>query len=501
VAEWVAKLDSAGEVGKALDALEKLKDPAAIPALIDGYKRHYGDGQFVETIIAIARDAKTGSVAAAALPFLTGLATSVRVLRPASKTVDQSVGAIGAIRGVKTEAVATALVQVCTYPARQRYAQRATVVACLALAERPGKKSFDALAKAMQYGIKTRAPTVVAACARAMGKLGDPRALSPLARAMYLSPKAFPSLREAVVAMGPPAVTKMMAIFGGKDPDINQLASTFKLTAPQIKHQAALMLGDLYERKAVPDLLASLATPGMHHEAVFIALTQIADPAAAEPVLKYARDDKHPKESRVNAIGAYGVLAANAAELPALLDWLHREKDPALRNILALTCAQLVRSPAALSKLKKALPGGHKVGRVAAGVAAVGALCAGDTRCYLGAVESLPKQLHQRLAKLHPGLSPKQLARIKPFMDVRALTDVVKLRGKHADPLPTLLRLVETARGAVLQQVLYAIVHTSPRPCPQCVARFDHLLAKKSRVPAQVTQGLRMIRGYLRWAK
>lgn len=501
VATWVKKLESDDEVGQALGELEKLKDPAAIPALIAGYKRRGSDGQFLDAIIVIAHDPKTGDVAPAALPFLTALAGAQRLPKPASKIVDQSMRAIRAIRRIKTERVRKVLVAVCKYPARERYALRATVVACLALADRPGDDSFGALKTALQYAIKTRTPTLVAAVAQAMAKQGDRRALAPLARAMYQSARSFPSLREAIVAMGPPAVDKMLAIFRRKDPDIEKLASKTKLSGPHIKHQAALMLGDLYYAKAVPELLASVAEPGVHHEAVFIALTQIADPAAAKPLLAYARDAKRPKKSRVNAIGAYGVLAPGPAELPALLGWLRRETDPSLSNILALTCAQLVRDQAGLAKLKQALPKTHKVRAIALGVAAVGALCGNDSGCYLHAVESLPAQLHQRMAKLGLQLTAKRVATIKRFMDVRALTDVVKLRGKKADPLPVLLRLLETARGAVHQQVLYAIVHTAPRPCPKCLARFNHLLAKKTRQPAQVTQGLRMIRSYLTWAK
>ncbi len=499
---WVVKLDSKTEVGKALTELEKLKNPAAIAPLIAGWKKRSADGQFLRAIITIARNRTTGDVHAAALPFLTQLATSARVTKPPTKTVDQAVHALRAIKGVKTPTVHKAFIDVCTHEAKFAYATRATVIACLALADRPGDKSYKALVTALDYGSKAKSARVAAAAARGLGKLGDKRALEPLARTMYLSSKAFPSVREALVAMGPTVVPKMMAIFGGVDSQINELAKKAKMPRPAMMRQAALMLGDVYYAKAVPHLIKSLEQPGIHHEAVFIALTQIADPTAAKAVLAYARDAKRKKQDRVNAIGAYGVLAPGAKQLPTLLAWLSREKDPVLRNILSLSCAQLVRDAGGLARLLRALPAKKKVSKAAAAVASVGALCGKDSGCYLIQVESLPKQLHERISKLKGiSLTAKQVAQIKPFIDVRALTDVVKLRRKQAVPLTTLLRLLATARIAVHQQLLYALVHTSPRPCPKCVAGLEALLKRKGRVPAQITQGLRMIRNYLSWAK
>jgi len=502
VQQWVDKLGSKDDVGKALDALEKLNNPAAIPALIEGWKKRQADGQFLRAVIKLAHNAKAKTVVSTTVPFFVSVAKSVMVKKPPSKNVDQAVKAIRVLRDVRTPAAHAALVDVCAFPAEYSYGQRATIVACLSLADRPGDASHKALLTALNRGARTKSANLAGAAARALGKRAEQRSLGPLCKGMYIAPKAFPSIREAILRMGPPTIPKMMAIFAGVDAEINKLAKAVKMTRPQMMRQSALMLGDLYYGKAVPHLIESLKQPGMHHESVFIALTQIADATAAKHLLAYALNTKNKKKDRINAVGAYGVLAADGKELPKLLAWLRREKDASVRNIVSLTSAQLVRSDRNFAALNAALPKKNKVSRAAHAVASLGALCGDDPDCYLLQVESLPKDLHLRLTKLKGfKLSAKQIAQIKAFMDVRSLTDVVKLRGKKKAPLPTLLRILATATVAVHQQLLYAIVHTAPRPCPKCVKRFDVLLARKSRVSAQVTQGLRMIRSYLSWAK
>lgn len=503
IAEYVAKLSDKAQAGKALAALEKLGNPAAIPILAARF-RTSRDGQFLKTLLRIAHDPAKHTLHPSAIPVLLELTRAVRTDKPDSHLVDRALHAAVALADAQTAEALAELAATCRHPAKHRYAQRATVGACRALGRYKGEAAFSALVAALDRGTSTKSPAIVAAAARSLGQLGEARALDPLIDAMLAAPAAFDGVREALVAMGPGVVPRMMAVFAGVDPRAEYAVKTRKISTGQLRRQAALMLGDLYVTKAVPHLVESLKsrTETEHHEAVFVALTQIADASAAPALLDYALDAKRDTMLRVNAIGAYGVLAGDARQLPRLLGWLAREQNTKLRNILAITSAHLVRDERALAQLRKALPAQSRVNKVAECLAAMGALCGEDVACLLGHIESLPRTFHASIARL-PGvtLTAVEVAKLKRFADVRALTDVVKFRHKHRAPLPVLIRLLATASPHVQHQLLYALVHTAPRPCPQCAARLYTLAEQRKRLPPAARAGMRAVASYLRWAK
>jgi len=182
---------------------------------------------------------------------------------------------------------------------------------------------------------------------------------------MYRTPELFTQIRRALVACGPTALDELRKILRDQNTEVEQLFKDKKLDrycgdkndAPpdqcqkvSAKHfYPAVVIGDFYEPKAVPDLLAALKNPpypqyfsddqpsgSSQYNAIFDALRKIGSPEGAETVKamwaggaggggggKKGKGAPPPPSgpdlmTRILAIGAYPFLTRDGSGTEAL---------------------------------------------------------------------------------------------------------------------------------------------------------------------------------------
>jgi hypothetical protein len=220
----------------------------------------------------------------------------------------------------------------------------------LALAKHDGPEIVDALNRVLRFSLDAPpdAETLLQAGAaiNALGRAADPgpRTRALLLEALYRVPQLVMQVRRALVADGRGLVDEMRQVLAGTHAAVNKLVATYELDrhCPSGKaaaclpvgardFYAAVVLGDLHDRAATPDLVAALArpaapayytaddrSPNTQHHAIFDALRRLADPAAAPDVAAIWKDRAGPAEQRALAVGAYAFLAPDAAEVKAI---------------------------------------------------------------------------------------------------------------------------------------------------------------------------------------
>jgi len=244
---------------------------------------------------------------------------------------------------------------------------RATIAAGV-LGEMKSPDAVDPLIKAAekQLPIKSRANNVRISSIRALVKIGDKRAVptlmkvlttsaddqdfllnqkAALALAEFRDPSSIPALikglfmtgrgagifqecRLALVRIGTPAVDPLIQLLEEKNPEIQEMAKKLKFEEPPpvgtpgvVPHKAAILLGDLRARKAVPNLTARLQKKarGDEQRSALIALGYIADAPAVEAILSLLRDTKADPAARASAADAL-YLSGDRRAVPTLFE-------------------------------------------------------------------------------------------------------------------------------------------------------------------------------------
>jgi HEAT repeat protein len=244
---------------------------------------------------------------------------------------------------------------------------RATIAAGV-LGDMKSPDAVDPLIKAAekQLPIKSRANNVRIAAIRALVKIGDKRAVptlmsilttsaddqdfllnqkAALALAEFRDPQSIPALlkglfmtgrgagifqecRLALVRIGPPAVEPLIQLLEEKNPAIQEMAKKLKFEEPPpvgtpgvVPHKAAILLGDLRAKKAVPALTARLHMKprGDEQRSALIALGYIADAPAVDAILALVRDPKADPASRASAADAL-YLSGDRRAVPTLFE-------------------------------------------------------------------------------------------------------------------------------------------------------------------------------------
>jgi hypothetical protein len=391
---WTKKLDDPREAERAVTQLEQLGNPSAIPALGNAWASQGKPVRLLQVIISLARPLtpeeakatfmtdyeKTGRKASwdAAEPFLIKALTEVDEANP--RSVDSAQKAADALGEAKLEAGLDALIEIASKPVSKK------LIAAQVAAIRAIGKYSDQKAKAAGALIKIidrEAPDhprtakdkeqaraleekfglflgVTGASINALSDLRAPSAVKTLVLSMYRTPELFTQIRRALVASGPTALDELRKILRDQQPDVEQLFKDKKLDrycgdrndAPpdqcqpvSAKHfYPAVVIGDFYDPKAVPDLLAALKKPpypqyysddqpsgSSQYNAIFDALRKIGSPEGADEVRamwdvssgggggKKGKKGAPPPPSgpdlmtRILAIGAYPFMVRDGA--------------------------------------------------------------------------------------------------------------------------------------------------------------------------------------------
>src|SRR4029077_20211107 len=134
----------------------------------------------------------------------------------------------------------------------------------------------------------------------------------------------FQECRLALVRIGGPAIDPMVELLQEKNASIQEMASQLKFdeaTPGVVPHKAAILLGDLRAKKAVPALVARLhqKAKGDEHRSALIALAYIATPSAVDAILADLKDAKADPAERASAADAL-YLSGDRRAVPTLLE-------------------------------------------------------------------------------------------------------------------------------------------------------------------------------------
>jgi hypothetical protein len=344
---WIKKLGDSREAEHAVTQLEQLGDPSAIDELGKAWIEQGKPVRMLQVIISLARpltveEAKknfvtdyeaTGRAANwdKALPFLKQALSEVDEANP--RSVDSATKAADALGEATLSEGLDALIEFTQKPLTKKLvtAQISGIRAIGKFRAESGKASAALVklvdkeppphpktAKDKEQGraLQEKYGLFLGITGSSINALGDLHVASPaktLVLSMFRTPELFPQIRRALVASGPAAAAELRKVLAGTHAEVNQLFKDKKLDkycgdkndAPPDQCQQvsamyfypAVVLGDFYDPKAVPELLGALKhspqpvyylddqpSPNTQHHALFDALRKIGSPEGAATV-------------------------------------------------------------------------------------------------------------------------------------------------------------------------------------------------------------------------
>lgn len=426
---WTKKLDDPRESERAVTELEQLGDPSAIQALGEAWADQGKPVRLLQVIISLARPLTPEEAKAkfatdyekegrkanwdAAMPFLTKALTEVDEANP--RSVDSASKAADALGEAKLEAGLDALIEIASKPVTKKLIA-AQIGAIRAIGKFDGAKAKAAAAltkivdreppahpktakdKEQGRALEEKFGLFLGVTGASINALGDLRvgsAAKTLALSMYRTPELFVQIRRALVATGPTAEIELQKILRGESQEVNQLFKDKRLDkycgdkgdAPPDQCQPvsakdfypAVVLGDFYDPKSAPDLLAALKRPAVpvyfmddqpspntQYNAIFDALRKIGAADAAGPVKamwmggggaapKKGAPAAAPEDlgTKILAISAYPFLTRDGAGTEELGKIAADNKaDDTLRQEAATAFARLSSDPKSLDVLE-----------------------------------------------------------------------------------------------------------------------------------------------------
>jgi hypothetical protein len=408
---WIDKLDEKNETERAVLELEHLGDPKAIPALGKAWDREGKPVRILQVIIDLApaltpqeaearnltNFAKTGRKASwdKALPIFKQAVTEIDSANP--RSLDSAVKAADALGDAQIEEAEEILIELANDPENKLDAKalRVRLAAIVALGKYNDARAITALSTMLRKSLddfaladadfraakedqakkaaverQSDAAKQAGAAVNALAAARSPQATPVLIETMYRLPVLAAQCRRALVASGAGVAGEMKQILKGTHQAVNQLFAEKKLDKVCVSptdckpvsikdFYAALILGDLYDKTAVPELLEALArpvaplgigpdgtpTPNSSHNSIFNALRKIAAAEAAPKVKAIWADPKQTVLERAMAIGAYGFVSRDASAIDELRKIVN---DPAtdmgLRQEILTTIARIAQN-------------------------------------------------------------------------------------------------------------------------------------------------------------
>jgi len=361
---WTKKLSDNKESERAVTQLEQLGNPDAIPALGEAWDGQGKPARMLQVIISLARPLtpeqakatymtdyeKTGRPANwdKALPFLTKAVSEVDEANPRSvESAQKAADALGEAADALGDGGLDALVELAQKPITKKLiAAQVSAVRAIGKYHQQKPKAAAALIKLIdkdppdnprtakdkeqgraleeKYGLFLG---VTGASINALADLQSPAAVKPLVLSMYRTPELFTQIRRALVASGPTAEDELRKILRDQSPEVTQLFKdkhydTYCGDRNDYKGDQcqpvsakdfypAVVLGDFYDPKAVPDLLAALGRPAYpqyysddqpsgstQYNAIFDALRKIGSPEGADKVRAMWMGGKAPAPAK-----------------------------------------------------------------------------------------------------------------------------------------------------------------------------------------------------------
>jgi HEAT repeat protein len=557
---WIDKLDDPEEVQKAVDKLADLQDPKAIAPLGKVWEKHNRASKVLRVIIGLADQRANprypgGPFWADAIPVLSTAVSDFKL--GDSRSVEDAMAAADALGRAKDPSTTQVLIAAVNKVHNGRplpitdLSQNVRIAAMRALGNFGNDdRAVETLIKVLRTDplidenrdnreAQAAAARVRGAAANALGATRNPKALQPLLISLFELDLIFPQVRGALTRMGAPAVPELVKVFKGEHAEVNQFAkeNNFATDCSQgegpprciapgaLQYKAAIVLGDLRAREAVPILTAQLDKPARtsfftpsevpgppDHNGILDALRKIGDPAAADAVLSYLKDPKTDDLTRPIGIDVYSMITRDTKALDHLAAEMKNDAQEVeeIRKAAGLAYARLVSKKDQLEPLdfminryskeaarydekardsKKredkedaestangyrdlsALFWQHKVR------AMVGVACQEDPSCYVRFLKLAPEQVAAEL-KLPDGAEVKKEVKdaYRIAAQERALLELAKLGPKAAASLPALLELADSTERLIREGVLLAMVQVAKTPCDECTQRLDDVI-------------------------
>jgi HEAT repeat protein len=317
---WAKQVKNLRTQKEALDHLANMdveKARPAVPALIDLFK----DTKRPEHLEALARyaDPRTQDIMVEALDY-------------SDDDFDRATIAAGVLGDMKSTESVPALIKAAEkeLPIKSR-ANNARIAAMRALVKIGDKRAIPTLMKILTTSADEQDFLLNQKAALGLAEFRDPQAIPALIKGLFMTGRGtgiFQECRLALVRIGAPAIDPLIALLQEKNPEIQEMAAKLKFEEPPpvgtpgvVPHKAAILLGDLRAKKAVPALTARLRQKarGDEHRSALIALGYIATPQAVEAILAELKDAKvHPAERASAADALY--LSGDRRAVPTLLE-------------------------------------------------------------------------------------------------------------------------------------------------------------------------------------
>jgi HEAT repeat protein len=317
---WAKQLKNLRTQKEALDHLANMdveRARAAVPALIELYQ----DTRRPEHLEALARylDPRTKPIMIEALEY-------------SDDDFDRATIAAGVLGDMKATDAVDPLIKAADkqLPIKSR-ANSTRIAAIRALVRIGDKRAVPELMKILTTSADDQDFLLNQKAALGLAELRDPQSIPALLKGLFMTGRGttiFQECRLALVRIGPAAVDPLIDLLDEKNPDIQEMAKKLKFEEPPpvgtpgvVPHKAAILLGDLRSRKAVPRLVARLhmKARGDEHRSALIALGYIADPAGVDAILSVVKDPKAEPVERASAADAL-YLSGDRRAIPTLLE-------------------------------------------------------------------------------------------------------------------------------------------------------------------------------------
>jgi HEAT repeat protein len=313
---WAKQLKDLRTQKEALDNIAKMdveKARPAVPALIELYQ----DDKRPEHLEALARykDDRTKPILIAALDYT-------------DDDFDRATIAAGVLGEMKAADAVDPLIKAAERPLPiKSRANNARLAALRALVKIGDKRAVPTLMKILTTSADDQDFALNQKAALGLAEFRDPQAIPALIKGLFMTGRGtqtFQECRLGLVRIGPPAVDPLVQLLEEKNPEIQDMAQKLKFdeaTPGVVPHKAAILLGDLRAKGAVPALVARLHSKpkGSEHLSALIALGYIATPPAVDAILAVLKDGKAPPGERASAADAL-YLSGDRRAVPTLLE-------------------------------------------------------------------------------------------------------------------------------------------------------------------------------------
>jgi HEAT repeat protein len=461
---WAKQVKNLRTQKEALDHLANMdveKARPAVPALIELFK----DTKRPEHLEALARyhDPRTRDIMIEALDYT-------------EDDFDRATIAAGVLGDMKAPEAVAPLIKAAEkeLPVKSR-ANNARIAAMRALVKIGDKRAVPTLMKILTTSADDQDFLLNQKAALGLAEFRDPQSIPALTKGLFMTGRGtgiFQECRLALVRIGAPAIDPMIALLQEKNPQIQEMASKLKFEEPPpvgtpgvVPHKAAIILGDLRAKKAVPALAARLKQKarGDEHRSALIALGYIATPQAVETILTALKDPKVDPAERASAADAL-YLSGDRRAVPTLMEVAKTgyvmtggQKASDLRASSAIALARIAGKETyepfkALTEKETAAQGvfGSALERIN-----VANECDRDLNCY---GKKLNDPLWERSEKA---------------------AFAIAFSGDAKKGLPILLNAMKPIttmipeRYPVHQAILFALARLGTKDCKECIEKLD----------------------------